>query len=269
MKGQKKILVSTILVFCLLALKAQERRNSPLPHLISPPYAQLSDSIIGWSRSTDGQWISAPRSIPPIGISRDDEFYDSKDARLGIDNIQALQAYRVNQGRDTLVALVKLFDDGQYKYPLRGRGWRVDRHAYYILVNIRYLKEAIASVKDPSVQVLRVKALDGGLLPKVSEKKISQRLGENLLIKDKYDRILVLTVQLFPERDIARFHFCSMHEVFPDVEGVRKNFKRRGRTVFGSESLFDFFYFELSYSAFMSLFELPPAADTWESEESY
>lgn len=257
MKAKKSGLWTLLFLLSIFNGQAQERRNSPLPELITPPYARIGDSIAGWSRSTDGQWLSRRQVIPLIGISRDKDFYETKDAELGIDNIRALLAYRVQRGRDTLVALVKLFDDGRYKFPLRQRGWRTERHAYYVLVELRYLREAIQSVENKEVEALRIKGLDGGTIPKVKEKKLAQRLQENLLIKDKYDRNLILTVQLFPKESIARFHLCSMHEVFPDVEGVRKNFTRRGRTVYGSSQLFDYFYFEWRYDEFMSLFHVP------------
>jgi len=43
------------------------------------------------------------------------------------------------------------------------------------------------------------------------------------------------------------------------VEGVRQDFTRRGRSVYGSVALFDYLYYETDYYQFLPLLEGPLA----------
>lgn len=242
----KKIL---FLLSCSLGLLAQPRDNRPLPLFNQLPYLQIGDSIVGWSYSSDGQWLSKAQTIPAIGISRNEKFYEADHNLFGVDNIYQLRAYRVKWGTDTMICFLKLYRDGAYRYPSRMRGWRDFLSAYYIIVEYKDLKAALDYFKEQGVQedpsVLRIRAYDSKELGEVKEKEALERVIASTVLRPSYDRNLVLTLQRVEKSEMVRFHFCSLHEIFNDVEGVRQPFNRAGRSVYGSEQLFDFIFFEL------------------------
>lgn len=235
---------------------SQRRESRPLPIFDELPYAELTDSVQGWSFSLDGQWLAQQKLIPVRGVSRNEQFYDQKSNTLGLDNFVKFQVFKVDYGRDTLVCFVKLFTEGKYEYPTRQKGWDEYLSAYYMIVNYRDLRR-LKNVEQQEVVVKRVEALDGGLISDVKEKKVLKAIKERIIVKPEYDRNLVFTLQLFKKDNIARFQICSLHDIFPDVEMVRKDFTRRGHTVYGSVRLFDFIYYEANYEDLMRLFEIP------------
>lgn len=238
------------------SLIAQTRDNRPLPVLAEQPYFVLKDSIKGWSLSKDGQWISRPKTIPVIGISQNEEFYEKEENQLGLDNFLEIRAYRVKYGEKELLCLVKLYRQGKYKYPARKRGWKTFTEAFYFVVELKDWLD-LKNYSDGEVHVIGIPAFDGGRLPEVDPEEIVPSIRENFLIRKQYDRNLVVTYQVVDDPKRTRFQLASLHEIFPDVEAVRKNFTRNGRTVYGSSQLFDFLYYEVDYYRFQGLLDPP------------
>lgn len=247
-----------LLLFLLISAQAfsQRRESRPLPIFSDMPYAELSDSVRGWSYSLDGQWLSQEKLIPVRGVSRNEAFYEQKSNTLGLDNFVKFQTYKVEYGRDTLVCFIKMFTEGKYEYPTRKKGWDEYLSAYYMIVNYRDLRK-LKNTEQGEVTVKRVEALDGGLISDTKESKVLKAIKERVIIKPEYDRNLVFTLQLYKKDSIARFQICSLHDIFPDVEMVRRDFTRRGHTVYGSVRLFDFIYYEAKYDDLLNLFEIP------------
>lgn len=254
----------TLLLFFLsCSLFAQERENRPLPVLAEQPYFVLKDSIKGWSRSKDGQWISEPKTIPVIGISQNEEFYQKEEHQLGLDNFLEIRAYRIKYGDKELLCLVKLYQQGKYKYPARKRGWKTYTEAHYFVVEPKDWVD-LKNHDDGEVHVIRIPALDGGKLPQVDPDALVPSIRESFLLREDYDRNLVVTFQVVDDPKRTRFQIASLHEIFPDVEGVRKNFTRQGRTVYGSTQLFDYLYYEVDYYRFQGLLD-PPSRNQGEA----
>jgi len=257
---QLKISFTFLVFFFCLSAQGQNRKSRPLPQFDNLPYATLSDSILGWSFSLDGQWLSALNTIPARGVSRDDEFYASKENLLGIDNIQKLLVYRVEYGKETYACFVKIFKQGKYKYATRKKGWKEYTSAYYWIVNQKDLL-ALKDLNSNEVVVERIEAFDGGLIADIKEKDLLIKIKERVVIKPNYDRNLVFTLQITKSPKMMRFQICSLHDIFPDVAGVGKDFTQRGRTVYGATALFDYLYFEVDYYKFIKLIEKPYLED--------
>ncbi len=254
----KSMRVLLLAIFIPLIGFAQ-RDNRELPLFENLPYFQLQDSIKGWSISADGQWLSAEKVIPVIGISRNHEFYEQKNNYLGIDNIESLQAYRVKYGKDTMICLIKIFKTGYFKYPNRKRGWRELSNFYYWMVDYDHLSKAFDHFKDNDTGqtfVLKIRSYDSGMVEDIDEDDIIDELRARVLIKPDFDRNLVISLRQGPSSDRIQFHLCSLHMVFSDVEGVREDFRRRGRSLYGSTLLFDYLYFETNKTAFNQILEL-------------
>ncbi len=254
--------LSISLVLSSLFSFGQIRESQALPIFDPIPYFTLNDSITGWSLSSDGQWIGWPMIIPPIGISRNEDFYEAKHNQFGIDNIKNLSLYHVKFGKDTLVCLLKTFRNGKYKYPARKRGWDSFIDAYYCVLYYKDLKKAMQffeSKNDSEVYVLKIKTLDSKLISDIKEKDILEILKANVIVKPNYDRNLVLSLQNNKRDKTIHFHICNLHELFNDVEGVRKGFSRRGRSVYGSVALFEYLYFETDKTDFLKIVALEDA----------
>jgi len=255
-----------ILGFCLLLTPllsfSQLRESEPLPIFTPTPYFSVSDSIAGWSYSSDGQWVQWPNIIPAIGISRNEKFYEAKHNQFGIDNIKNISAYHVKYDKDTLICLVKTFQNGEYKYPARQRGWDSYLDAYYCILNYHDLKKALdyfEAENDEEVHVLRIKTLDSKLLSDIKEKDIIENIIANAIVKPNYDRNLVLTIRNNKRDKSLLFHISNLHEIFNDVEGVRQPFSRNGRSLYGSVNLFNYLYFEMDKSQFFEILKLKEA----------
>lgn len=262
-------ILTIYLVIASLGTRGQIRDSQALPLFDPVPYFSLNDSIKGWSLSLDGQWLSWSKTIPAIGVSRNEDFYDAKHNKFGIDNIQNLFAYHVKFGSDTLVCLVKTFRNGEYKYPARKRGWHNYTDAYYCILHYKDLKKALDFFEDKNddeVYVLRIKTLDSKLLSDIKEKDILEEIKGHVIIKPNYDRNLALTLQNNKRDSTILFHICNLHELFNDVEGVRQPFSRRGRSVYGSVKLFDYLYFEVDKTAFFEINKLENALRRKEME---
>ncbi len=264
----RRILLLIFIPFCIWA---QDRENRDLPIFEPIPYYSVGDSIKGWSFSADGQWISKPKTIPVIGISRNEDFYNNKDNALGIDNIHQLLAYKVKYGSDTLICLVKIFREGEYRYPNRKRGWKERYAGYYWIVRYRDLRNALNYFEEQDTSeafVLRIKSLEGRYIKEIEEpEEVLDQIVSTTIIKPNFDRNLVLTIQEGDESDQIRIHICSLHVIFTDVEGVRKNFTKRGRSVYGSVKLFDYLYFEMDRKNFFEILNLDANLDQLLEEE--
>lgn len=254
----------------VLAL-AQPRNNRELPIFEPLPYFSVGDSIMGWSLSSDGQWVSRPQTIPPIGISRNEDFYNREENAVGIDNIDKLLAYKVKYGADTLICLVKVYTDGAYRYPNRKRGWKNFQAGYFWLVRYRDLKQALNYFEENDTGetfVLRIKSFEGRQIREIEdEEEILKKVTATTIVKPNFDRNLVLTIQSGSDKNLIRMHMCSLHVIFTDVEGTRTNFTRRGKSVYGSVRLFDYMYFEMDRKEFFQILDLDANLDQLLEEE--
>ena len=68
-------------------------------------------------------------------------------------------------------------------------------------------------------------------------------------------------IQPFTVMDRIRFQFFSLHKVFRDVEGVRKDFTINGQSMYINEGLFDYLYYETDIENFSEFIRLPPSFD--------
>lgn len=256
--AEKRIWLGILMLIPLLSMA--QRKNQELPLFESIPYFTLSDSLEGWSLSADKQWLSAEKTIPVIGISRNTEFYEQKNNYLGIDNIQSLLAYKVKYGSDTMICVVKLFRNGFFFYPNRKTGWEERTDMYYWLIEYQDLKHALDYYEENDTGqafVLKIRSYDSKLIEDVDEDEVLELLRSHMLLKKNFDRDLALTVRRGAYSDRFQFHLASLHVVFNDVEGVRQDFRGlNGRSLIGSTYLFDHLYYEIDKEHFMRILNL-------------
>jgi len=245
------------ILFSLICIWAwgQTREEKPLPIFREEPLNVLKEGITGWSYSIDGQWIGKESVIPVVAVSTKKKAYKAKEARVGLDNIQALYLVPAQYGKDTLVALLKLYLHGSYRYPLTHKGWQEIPYAYYFLFKKKELKK-LQAFQDTNISHVRIPLLDGGLLKDVKAKDVIAKMNANVVVRRRYDRQLVFTMLSEPTSGKLYFQLYSMHDIFSDVEGVYQDFTKRGRTLYNSQDLLNYLYFEIDQSAFRQFFKL-------------
>lgn len=234
----------------------QERINEPLPVFTKKPAGTLKDDIMGWSYSLDGQWISADRTLMPRLISSNRSHYKDKRNALGHDNFKEFQIYPVKYGSDTLIMLVKIFTDGNYKYEATQKGWNTFSNAYYFLFDQKELRK-LKALEDSTLQRIDLKLLDARLIRNTSGSGVLDVIKKKVRVNEGFERNMVIMFQSYEKKNILRFQIFSQHEIFPDVEGVRMDFTLEGETLYGADNYFDFSYYETSFDGFKQFFALP------------
>lgn len=238
----------------------QLRENNPLPVLAEEPTGILEEAITGWCYSLDGQWVSEENTIPVRAVSRDKQTYKSDENALGLDNLQAIKTYPVQYGKDTLFLIVKFFKEGSFKYPATKSGWKTQLNAYYYLVPISFLKD-LNALYNQEEKKLMVEMIHGGLVSNIKERNALEEIEKQLIVKDSYDRNMVLHIKPFLEQKVVQFQLYSLHEIFSDVEGVLHNFTLNGKSVYGSPVLLNYIYYETPLDNFKAAFSLNTAVE--------
>jgi hypothetical protein len=67
------------------------------------------------------------------------------------------------------------------------------------------------------------------------------------------NKYLHLDLQLWRTENILRFNLYSNHEVFSDLEGTVTDLKIKGKSLFGTEQLMNYIYFETELTTFAQL----------------
>lgn len=235
---------------CTLGV-AQPRINAPLPIINGEPLALLQEAT-GWCLSVDNQWISAEQTIPVRANSRDESKYESKEGQLGQDNFEELALYEVQYADSSLILLVKTIRDGQYKYPSTQKGWEKKFRIFYYLLTksswnrVRYLQ-------NEGLVTLNLPLLDMGEIVTTKKKNFINSFENSARIRKLNVRLVVQYQQQFQN---IRFQIYTVHNVFQTVEGVRQDFKIRNRSLYGTEELFQFLYYECSLQQWLSFISM-------------
>ncbi len=241
----KKQIVFVVFFAFLANISAQDRLNEPLIQFSANPIGILQSGIIGWMRSTDGQWISAENTIPKRFSSFDDEKYEMPENKLGNDNTLKIEVYDATFQNERIWAVIKYMRNGAYKYHGTKRGWKEWTDAYYFLVRPDDLM-VMDNLEDSVIHVMKIPAIYGGTLRKIDNENITVAIQKHVRFGQSFDRELVLMLQLFRGNNTARFAVSSNHKVFPEIEGILHNFTYKGKSLYGRPALFDYCYFETS-----------------------
>lgn len=233
------------------SLLAQPRINAPLPLINDEPLAVLEDAT-GWCLSIDKQWMSAERTIPFRANSRDEDKYESKEGELGQDNFEELALYEVNYADSSLILLVKTIRDGQYKYPSTQKGWEKKFRIFYYLVT-KSSWNRVRNLQNEGLVTLNLPLLDMGEIVTTKKKKFIDSFENSARIRKLNVRLVIQYQQQFQN---IRFQLYTVHNVFQTVEGVRQDFKIRNRSLYGTDELFQFLYYECSLQQWLSFISM-------------
>ena len=242
-----------ILLVSVFFSHAQIHNSDPIPEILEESVRSIDEGITGWSLSKDGQWISAEMKIPVRAVSKDEEAYEGEIADLGLDNLSKLLFYPALYGNDTIYILVKEMESGYYKYPSTQQRWHSTTSAYYWVFN----REGLKAMNDTSGKdvIIKIPLLDYGKLGEVKAKHIPEALSKKLVIKPQTGRVLSIAVDFDSNQpDKIFFQLSSQHTVFPDVEGVVRDFTQKGRSLYGTPLLIEFLHYEYNKDAFYKFF---------------
>lgn len=237
------------------ALLAQPRENKPLPIFTKKPVKVIDEGIMGWSFSLDGQWISSEMTIPVRLISTNKSQYETRINELGNDNINELQLYPVEFGNDTLVMLVKLYNDGSYEYERTKKGWSDHIIAYYFIFDHKELRK-LGGINTQTSNI-ELALLDYGQVKKTKKKNVLENIKRQVIVKEKTDRFLTFTIRKVEETKTVQFQFACLHDIFSDVEGVLHDAELRGKSIYGKDLLLDYLYYEMDLLQFQDFFTMP------------
>ncbi len=243
-----------LLLFGISAM-AQPRPEKPLPEINERPAATLDRGLTGQSYSLDGQWVSAKMTIPVQAVSTNEEAYESKRNELGLDNIEALQLYRVAYGEENLLMLVKIFRNGHYKYDGIGRKWQKRIGAHYWIFNAREMEKLNDLPSEAAVVKFALR--DYGQLADVKPSKIVKRIKKNLIIKPETVRELVFHLKENRGEKTVYFQLAGFNPNEKTVSGVVQDFDRLGNTLYGKPELLQHLYYQLELNAFQRFFQVP------------
>ncbi|MCT4625072.1 MAG: hypothetical protein N4A46_15720 [Schleiferiaceae bacterium] len=240
----------TFILFFISGI-AQERKSKPVPEINENTYGILDEEITGWTYSLDGQWIGNESLIIKRGLYHQHNNQSASDENLGIDNFKNIIAHEIYYNEDTLLLLVKIFDDGYYKLPRSKKGWKDRLSLHYFVVNNEI--PSIDSLQDSVLHQLRYRLIDSGTIKQVSKKKYLEPIKAKLNIIEPSNKYLHLDIQFWRSTNILRFNLYSNHEVFNDLEGTVSDLKINGKSLFGTEQLMNYIYFETDLNSFSKL----------------
>lgn len=247
----KSTLLLLLFSFCLAG---QIHQNLPVPDLREKSMNVIDDYIIGWSLSLDGQWVSEEMKIPIRAVSFNVNSYESDANQLGLDNISELILIPATYGSDSLCILVKIMNTGYYKYKTTKQKWQTNTVGYYYVFDQKHLGNF--QNLDTGKSVIKIPLRDFGELGELKSKHLKEKLMQQMVIKPRTDQLLVASIELSdqsPEK--VYFQFSSQHNIFPEVEGVIKDLKLNGRTIYGTPLLIDYIHYEYDKTAFLNFFK--------------
>ena len=86
-------------------------------------------------------------NVKDIKASSEDNLVKNKEAVFAIDNMQEIQVYEVFYGADTLLLILKPFEDGYFKYTSSQTGWRKQNSIhYFVLLTNRLLMHSLEHI---------------------------------------------------------------------------------------------------------------------------
>ncbi len=231
-----------------MPLSGQTRENEPVLEIFPTPIAVMQHDVVGWMRTVDGLWKSENNTIPRRFSRFDDEKYAMPDNALGQDNLIKLEVYDAVHKGERVWVFVKYTRNGDFKYRGRRKGWKKWTDAYFYLVYPNEFLKVQESLTDSIPHILKFDLIYSGHLHKLNKKAVAPEILKHVRYTNNFNRQMVINIQLFRDQDVARFMICSMHKVFPEIEGVVQDFTVKGKSIYGRPMLFDYFYYETSLS---------------------
>ena len=247
----KHTAITTLLSLSFLCMVAQHRASTPDMLFGEDPIGIIDEGITGWTYTLDGKWISGENVAYPRIQSRNNAVLNNPPYQFGIDNITQMALHEIIYGSDTVLLLVKFFENGYFKYPRTQSGWKNQKGLHYFV--FEKPRHKLSSVADTTRQTFTVKLINSGTLMDVSQRKYVNRIEERINLEEKSNRLLYFDFELYKDTDVLRFMIYANHEVFHDLRGTVTDLEIKGKTLFGTPQLLDYVYFETTFTAFSEL----------------
>ncbi len=244
-------LIAGIILLIVIAAKAQTRESTPDMIFSEEPIGLLEEDITGWTYSLDGKWLSGENVVYPRLQSRNTEKLNKPPYKFGIDNFSKMALHEIHYGRDTLLLLVKFFENGYFKYPRTQSGWKSQKGLHYFV--FEKPNQQLVNITDTTRHTFTAKLINSGTLTDVSYRKYLDRVEERVNLEESSNRFLHMDFELYRETDVFRFMIYANHEVFHDLRGTVTDLDIKGKSLFGTPQLLDYVYFETTFTAFREL----------------
>jgi len=241
--------------FAAFSSQAQNHQNAPLLELGKKPMGVLEKNVDGWMMSLDGQWMREDNTLRIRANARDEKAYESKDAQLGLDNIERLEMREAFWGTHRIFCLTKYIREGRFRYTQRESGWKEQVDAWYCLIDPADLDQ-LASIDDTLFHKLDIRLLDAGWLRNTKPGDLKKTLEGRARPNPQFERTLTLYVKYSGDRQKVRFYLVSLHPLFGQPEAVRKDFQLNGESLNGRDEIFRLCHYECPTSEFQKVFPL-------------
>lgn len=245
---------------------SQERVNYQLPKIGKVVLGKL-ETATGYVYNPEGQWISRKNRIPTYIENQFKSLIDYEAYGLGIDNFIQYQIREITINQEHWIILLKKYRSGYYRYRSIQKGWTPHNSISYFVFSKEDFN-SISTFQNSEQQFFKVKLYVDGTIDLLNEatyiSDIEKAVGKSVKDEIKSKNEIVFQFALYKQKKIAQFQIYSWDTElqYPLVRMEYKVSKKGSESladeesVYYTEKLLQYCYFEADYSAFVSFLNL-------------
>jgi hypothetical protein len=235
-----------LIIFYSSPAFAQERVSRKPIELIPASYLL---SATGWMLSPSGQWESAINKIPYRLGDAYSSIKNSGTYSLGTDNFKKFNFYTAKSATNEFVIFTKTYTEGRYRYPNIKKGWFDGTFTRAYAIEINEIKK-LSDIKNGKVNRITLSAFDYMQVRMKSPPAALRDIIQNLAFSVKNNKKVLLHFEIAPykEKQIIQFNIFDSQ-----INSIRGDTYIDNKNIFGSDELFEHFYYETSHSSFSEL----------------
>jgi hypothetical protein len=249
-----KKLIFVLLFSIVNQLAYTQERTDDNPVIISKDTLSTFSGCTGWIKNQEGKWISKRNRIPFDLPVKHEQLQDYEKYKKGTDNFFIYELRNVTVNNRTYIILIKLFQDGYYKFDAIEEDWTDKTSAYYYIFD---KKSYLTTVKDTSINLIKIPVAYSGKAYYVGsdyitdiQNEISKRLNET-----DYKGPNNLILHLFPykSKNIFQFQIYGAYKDYNILNGVVTEYKPASlvKSIYNQDQLFKYCYYESEYKSFV------------------
>ncbi|MCK5825257.1 MAG: hypothetical protein KAG96_07625 [Ichthyobacteriaceae bacterium] len=255
----KARLTTIATLFLALNLSAQLRTSLPNYKMFDNPAGEIS-SFKGWMFNAKGTWISKENIIP---INSNKKNTDLEEYTIGQDNAERYILDKIASDNDTMMVLVKLYDDGKYTHPQTKIEWNKGKSLHYYIIDEDEMFK-LNSFEYDKPNIFSLKLYDGKDI-KMKGWEYKKLIPQHIQVDDKFHEQLMIQIYPHLNEEVVQFMFYQWNPIYNKYTGIVNPLKSMSvidnkkvgeQTVLLDENLFSAYYYETSFKEFNKFFPL-------------